>query len=73
MQALHLLALEPVSETLADPNSYGFRPYRCTADAIKQSKGGGRVWEKLISFFHKNNPPLFSKTQKNRGGFWERW
>lgn len=38
MQALHLFALEPVSETLADPNSYGFRPYRCTADAIKQCR-----------------------------------
>ncbi len=38
MQALYLFALEPVSETLADPNSYGFRPYRCTADAIKQCR-----------------------------------
>ena len=38
MQALYLLALEPVSETLADTNSYGFRPYRCTADAIKQCR-----------------------------------
>ena len=36
MQALHLLALEPVSETCADPNSYGFRPERSTADAIEQ-------------------------------------
>ncbi|HWZ71850.1 MAG TPA: group II intron reverse transcriptase/maturase, partial [Casimicrobiaceae bacterium] len=36
MQALHLLALEPVSETLADRNSYGFRSARCTADAIEQ-------------------------------------
>ena len=35
-QALHLLALEPVSETLADPNSYGFRPNRSTADAVSQ-------------------------------------
>ncbi len=35
-QALHLLALEPVSEILADPNSYGFRPRRSTADAIGQ-------------------------------------
>ncbi len=35
-QALHLLALEPVSETLADLNSYGFRPNRSTADAISQ-------------------------------------
>ncbi len=34
MQALHLLALEPVSETLGDPSSYGFRPMRSTADAI---------------------------------------
>lgn len=36
LQALHLLALEPVSETLADPNSYGFRRNRSTADAIAQ-------------------------------------
>ncbi len=35
-QALHLLALEPISETFADPNSYGFRPNRSTADAIAQ-------------------------------------
>lgn len=34
MQALWKLALEPVSESLADPNSYGFRPERSTADAI---------------------------------------
>ena len=36
MQALYLLALEPVAETLADPNSYGFRSERSTADAIEQ-------------------------------------
>ena len=36
LQALHLLALEPGSETLADPNSYGFRRNRSTADAIAQ-------------------------------------
>src|SRR6266536_700927 len=35
MQALYLLALDPVSETTADPNSYGFRRGRCTADAIE--------------------------------------
>ena len=28
MQALYLLALEPVSETNSDLNSYGFRPHR---------------------------------------------
>ena len=33
MQALYLLALEPVAEMRADPNSYGFRPYRAAADA----------------------------------------
>ena len=36
MQALSLFALEPVSETLADVNSYGFRPNRSCADAIAQ-------------------------------------
>lgn len=36
MQALYLLALEPVSETTADRNSYGFRPNRSCADAIEQ-------------------------------------
>src|ERR1700693_1124397 len=36
MQALYLLALDPVAETTADPNSYGFRPERSTADAIEQ-------------------------------------
>lgn len=34
-QALHLLALEPVTETMADKNAYGFRPHRSTADAIE--------------------------------------
>lgn len=34
MQALYLMALEPVTETVADGNSYGFRKYRRTADAI---------------------------------------
>lgn len=36
MQALYLLALEPVAETTADVNSYGFRKERSTADAIEQ-------------------------------------
>jgi len=36
MQALHKLALDPVAETTADPNSYGFRSYRSCADAISQ-------------------------------------
>ncbi len=36
MQALHLLALDPVLESVSDPNSYGFRKERCTADAMEQ-------------------------------------
>lgn len=36
MQALYLLALEPVAETTADSNSYGFRKGRSTADAREQ-------------------------------------
>jgi len=49
MQALYLLALDPVSETLADINSYGFRLYRSCADAIARcfsllSKQNGPVW-----------------------------
>src|SRR3989442_2625135 len=35
MQALYLLALDPVAETMADPNSYGFRTARSAADAIE--------------------------------------
>jgi RNA-directed DNA polymerase len=49
MQALHLLALLPVSETTADWNSYGFRPERSTHDAIVQlhndlAKMGSAQW-----------------------------
>lgn len=36
MQALYLLSVEPIAETQADPNSYGFRPERSTTDAIVQ-------------------------------------
>lgn len=49
MQALHLLALDPVLETCSDPNSYGFRKYRSTADAMSQlflnlSKKDSATW-----------------------------
>jgi RNA-directed DNA polymerase len=36
MQALYLMALDPIAETAGDPNSYGFRIARSTADAIGQ-------------------------------------
>src|SRR5438094_7933593 len=49
MQALYLLALDPIAETTADPNSYGFRKERSTADAIGQghtvlSNRSGAKW-----------------------------
>lgn len=36
MQTLYKFALEPIAETYADPNSYGFRIGRSTHDAIEQ-------------------------------------
>ena len=36
MQALDLLGLDPIEETLADGHSYGFRLDRCCADALDQ-------------------------------------
>jgi len=49
MQALYLLALEPVAESSSDPNSYGFRNNRSTADAMGQlfvslSRQGSPAW-----------------------------
>ena len=35
-QALYLFALDPIAETESDPNIYGFRKERSTADAIRQ-------------------------------------
>ena len=37
MQALYLLALEPIAECLADLNSYGFRKYRACRDAMMRT------------------------------------
>jgi RNA-directed DNA polymerase len=36
MQALYLLGLDPIGETQADTNSYGFRLHRSCADALGQ-------------------------------------
>ena len=36
MQALYLLGLEPIAETLGDPYSYGFRVSRGCADALER-------------------------------------
>lgn len=48
-QALYLSALDPIAETIQDPNSYGFRRERSPADAIEQcftvlAKGSGAEW-----------------------------
>jgi len=48
-QALHMLALQPIAETCADKNSYGFREGRSCADAISQcfnalAKSYSPVW-----------------------------
>ena len=47
MQALYLLALDPIAETLADHQSYGFRKERSTADAM----------EKCFLIFSRNHSP----------------
>ena len=39
MQALHLLGLDPIAESLADGHSYGFRRERRCADAMAQTHG----------------------------------
>jgi len=49
MQALYLLALDPIAETLGDLNSYGFRKYRSCRDATKYiftclSKKNSATW-----------------------------
>ena len=49
MQTLYKFALEPIAETTADPNSYGFRNGRSTHDAIEQcftclNKGKSPKW-----------------------------
>lgn len=36
MQALYLMALDPIAETTGDQHSYGFRKYRSCQDAITQ-------------------------------------
>lgn len=39
MHTLYKLTLDPIAETTGDPNSYGFREKRSTADAIAQCFG----------------------------------
>jgi len=75
MQALHLLALEPVSESTSDPNSYGFRTGRSTHDAmsqlfvsLSQKASAERVLEADIQGFfdHINHDWMLDRVLTNR-------
>lgn len=75
MQALHLLSLEPVAESTSDPNSYGFRRNRSTADAMSQifvcmSKKASARWvlEADIQgcFDHINHDWLVNQVRMNK-------
>jgi RNA-directed DNA polymerase len=80
MQALHLLALEPIAETTADLNSYGFRPERSTADAgaqcfIALAKKASTEWvleadNKLLRspFAYPRGKPRGITSQKDKTG-----
>ena len=73
MQALYLLALEPIAECCADKNSYGFRPKRSAADATEMcflalAKKGSSQWifeadikscfDKISHEWLRNNIPM---------------
>ena len=58
MQALYLLALEPIAETTGDPNSYGFRSKRCTADAI------GQCYQPVKKLVERATRPFRSATRR---------
>ena len=65
VQALHLFALDPVAESMADKNSYGFRPKRSLHDAIQAcfialGQRGAAQWIAKIS---KREPTLFAHWQ----------
>lgn len=75
MQALHLLALEPVVECDSDPNSYGFRKERSTQDAMSQlfatiSQRTSATWvldADIRGFFdHINHDWLMRNVRMNR-------
>lgn len=73
MQALHLLALDPIAEFYADKNSYGFRPKRSAADALEAcflalARKGSSQWifeadikscfDKISHEWLRNNIPM---------------
>lgn len=75
MQALYLLALAPIAETTGDPNSYGFRIERSTADAMGQlfvclSKKASAQWileaDILGCFDHINHDWLIANVPMDK-------
>lgn len=75
MQALYLLALAPIAETTGDPNSYGFRIERSTADAMGQlfvclSRKASAQWvleaDILGCFDHINHDWLIAKVPTDK-------
>ncbi len=79
MQALYLMGLDPVAESTADPNSYGFRKERSTQDAMEQcflalGKPGSARWilegdikscfDKINHTWLENNIPMEKKILK---------
>lgn len=75
MQALYLLALSPVAESTGDPNSYGFRIERSTADAMGQlfislSKKASAQWvleaDILGCFDHINHDWLIANISMDK-------
>ncbi|SFP07099.1 group II intron reverse transcriptase/maturase [Pseudomonas borbori] len=75
MQALYLLALAPIAETTGDPNSYGFRIERSTADAMGQlflslSKKASAQWvleaDILGCFDHINHDWLIANAPTDK-------
>jgi len=81
MQALYLLALEPVVETTSDPRSYGFRPDRSTADAMVElfhllSPKTGPQWvmdADIKSFFDKISHDWLLKSVPMDKGMLRKW
>jgi len=63
MQALHLLALEPIAETTADLNSYGFRPETCNRRCRRAVFYGSCAKGKCAVGARSRHPRLFRQNQ----------
>lgn len=77
MQALYASALLPEAETIAAPNSYGFRPKRAAADAKDRCSGNGLSQDLLITSNSFRQPKAFRREgsfhPSYRIGSWMIW